>query len=215
MEADRHYYSLDNKNLWVEKKGHTYNPFGKDTLNAFDITIEGKEVLNTKFEYKFDERNNNTLEAVYIGTEEGKEVLFSKTESKYDERNNETFIAAYMGEDETLKEKNTNEYRSNSYAAVITQYEPEIKQIQEKLEKTKDESEKKSLNQKLEDLQKAFESKKKKYTLTEEKFGANEKLESASYKLLFFNPRGPAEKRLMRVDLDRFYRPVKVGFEEE
>jgi hypothetical protein len=55
----------------------------------------------------------------------------------------------------------------------------------------------------------------KKYTLTEEKFGKNEKLKSASYKLLFFNPRGPAEKRLMRVDLDQFYRPVKVGFEEE
>ncbi|MBL0264548.1 MAG: hypothetical protein IPQ05_11870 [Leptospiraceae bacterium] len=43
----------------------------------------------------------------------------------------------------------------------------------------------------------------------------NEKLESASYKLLFFNPRCPADKRLMRVDLDRFYRPVKAGFEEE
>ena len=64
-------------------------------------------------------------------------------------------------------------------------------------------------------LKKGFKVKKKKYTLTEENFGANEKLESASYKLLFFNPRGPAEKRLMRVDLDRFYRPVKVGFEEE
>ena len=79
----------------------------------------------------------------------------------------------------------------------------------------KKESEKKSLNQKLEDLKKEFESKKKKYTLTEEKFGKNEKLESASYKLLFFNPRGPVDKRLMRIDLDLFYRPVKVGFEEE
>ena len=117
--------------------------------------------------------------------------------------------------EETIQEKSTVDYRLVSYTAAVTQYEPEIKQLEEKLYQTKDESEKKSLNQKLEDLKKEFEAKRKKYTLTEEKFGENEKLESASYKLLFFNPRGPAEKRLMRVDLDQFYRPVKVGFEEE
>jgi hypothetical protein len=97
----------------------------------------------------------------------------------------------------------------------VTKYEPQIKEIETQLNKTKDEFDKNALTKKLEILKKDYEAKKKKYTLTEEKFGENEKLESASYKLLFFNPRGPAEKRLMRVDLDQFYRPVKVGFEEE
>ncbi len=244
VEADRQYYTLNEKFIASEREVYyTNNPFGNQTLDAKYETKEGKEVLVFKYEYKYDEKNNPTLDAyyetkegkevlvskteskydeknnktldAYYETEEGKEVLVSKTESKYDEKNNQTFFAKTIGEDEVLEEKTTVDYRLESYSAAVTQYEPEIKQIQVKLNQTKDESEKKSLNQKLEDLKKEFESKKKKYTLTEEKFGKNEKLESASYKLLFFNPRGPAEKRLMRVDLDRFYRPVKVGFEEE
>ena len=178
--------------------------------------------LTGKTEYKYDENDNKILEIGYF-IKEGKEVLFNKSEYKYDERNNKILETGYnIREDkEVFVYTSAYNYRTESYALTIKYYEPQIKETEARLVKIKDskdpkdESEKKSLNQKLEDLKKEFESKKKKYTLTEEKFGENEKLESASYKLLFFNPRGPAEKRLMRVDLDQFYRPVKVGFEEE
>ncbi|MBK8395049.1 MAG: caspase family protein [Leptospiraceae bacterium] len=213
-----YYKTKEGKEVLVEKTEYKYDEKNNNTLDATYKTKEGKEVLDFKYESKYDEKNNQTLSAFYE-TKEGKEVLVSKTESKYDEKNNKTFFAEYTGEEDTIKQKTTVDYRMESYAAAVTQYEPQIKEIEARLEKIKDskeaESEKKSLNQKLEDLQKEFEAKKKKYTLTEEKFSANEKLESASYKLLFFNPRGPSEKRLMRVDLDQFYRPVKVGFEEE
>ncbi|MBK8395046.1 MAG: caspase family protein [Leptospiraceae bacterium] len=214
------YETIEGKEVLVEKKEYKYDEKNNNTLEAYYKTKEGKEVLFRKEEYKYDERNNKTLYA-YYETKEGKEVLDSKVEWKYDEKNNKTLYAKSKGEDEVLEEKTTVDYRLESYAAVVTRYEPQIKAIEASLRKinemqdAKDESEKKSLNKKLEDLKKEFEAKKKKYTLSVEKFGANEKLESSSYKLLFFNPRGPAEKRLMRVDLDRFYRPVKVGFEVE
>jgi hypothetical protein len=154
-------------------------------------------------------------------TEGGKEILANKYEYNYDDKNNLIFSILYKGKNEDIKEKIILDYRLESFSNVTTLYLSKINPLEKKLRDLnnsiikKDESEKKSLNQRLEDLKKEFEAKKKKYTLTEEKFGLNEKLESASYKLLFFNPRGPAEKRLMRVDLDQFYRPVKVRFEEE
>jgi hypothetical protein len=55
-----------------------------------------------------------------------------------------------------------------------------------------------------------FDPKKETYTSTrdEKSLPVRENIE-ATYKELL------AEKRLLRVDLDQFYRPVKVGFEEE
>jgi hypothetical protein len=196
------------------KKNFQYDEKNNKTLEILFKAIDsGIEIPVLKDQYKYDERNNKTLELKYR-IQEGKEILISKTEYKFDEKNNVTFYALYTGEDETIQEKNTADFRLQSFSEV-TKYEPQIKEIEAQVNKTKDEFDKNALTKKLEILKKDYEAKKKKYTLTEEKFGENEKLESASYKLLFFNPRGPAEKRLMRVDLDLFYRPVKVGFEEE
>ena len=217
---DAFYEKKEGKEVLIRKYEWKYDERNNKTLFAKYETKEGKEVLVWKEEYKYDEKNNKTLEAKYE-TKEGKEVLVEKKEYKYDERNNKTLEAKYETKEGelVLSYKNSFDFRTYVFAAAVTKYEPQIKEIESHLEKIKDnkeaESEKKSLSQKLEDLKKEFEAKKKKYTLTEEKFGPNEKLEYASYKLLFFNPRGPAEKRLMRVDLDQFYRPVKVGFEEE
>ncbi|HRG76135.1 MAG TPA: caspase family protein, partial [Leptospiraceae bacterium] len=211
-EADRLYYALSDKFILGDKKEKfAYNPYGNLTIDADYRTEEGKDFLKSKYESKYDERNNRISDANYV-TIEGKEVLVWKEESKYDEKNNGTFFAKYIGKEEALEEKIAVDYRMESFSVAYTQYKPKSEQIEARLAKIKysedpkDQSEIKSLNQNLEDLKKDFESKMKKYTLTEEKFGKNEKLESATYKLLFFNPRGPAEKRLMRVDLDRFYR---------
>ena len=190
------------------------NKSNKILESKFDAR-EGKEIQI----WDYDEENNS-VQFVKYEDKDGRKILVSREEHQYDARKNKTLYIQYNREDIIL-EKNVFDYRSDSYTGAIIQYMSKIKVTEALLEKLdintdpKKESEKKSLNQKLEDLKKEFESKKKKYTLTEEKFGKNEKLESASYKLLFFNPRGPAEKRLMRVDLDQFYRPVKVGFEEE
>jgi len=209
------YEIREGKEVLVWKKEYKFDERNNETQVEDSFRIkEGALVLASKHESKYDERNNKILSVSYK-IREGKEVLESKHDYKYDEKNNKTLDAYYSRDYETLNAKTVADYRSESYKNTFTQYEPQIKQIQEKLNQTKDESEKKSLNQNLEDLQKEFEAKKKKYTLTDEKFGKNEKLEFASYKLLFFNPRGPIDKRLMRVDLDQFYRPVKVGFEEE
>ncbi len=187
-----------------------YDGANQDEADRHYSSLDNKsQWVNKKVDLTYNKFGHITLKANYE-TKEGALVLAKQEEYKFDERNNRT-LAVYIGEEETIKEKIAVDY----YAAAFTQYELAIKQVQEKLNKPKDESEKKTLNQKLEDLKKEFEAKKKKYTLTEEKYSANEKLEFSSYKLLFFNPRGPAEKRLMRVDLDQFYRPVKVGFEEE
>ena len=204
----------------VSKIESKFDERNNKTLEVYYRTIEGKEIPVWKEESKYDERNNKTLVAKYE-TKEGELVLVWKEESKFDEKNNVTFFAKYIGKEEALEEKIAVDYRMESFSVAYTQYKPKSEQIEARLAKIKysedpkDQSEIKSLNQNLEDLKKDFESKMKKYTLTEEKFGKNEKLESSSYKLLFFNPRGPVEKRLMRVDLDQFYRPVKVGFEEE
>ncbi|MBK8395056.1 MAG: caspase family protein [Leptospiraceae bacterium] len=210
---------IENK---IKKYKHTYDTRNNEIcFEGYDIK-EGKEVLSSKYENIYDERNNKILEISY-NTKDGNDVLFRKHEYKYDEENNKIFHATYRNEggSESLLDKKVLEYRLKSYNAEVNTYEPQIKALKERLAKinsnqeTRDESEKNTITKNLLNVYKEFEAKKKKYTLTEEKFGENEKLESASYKLLFFNSRGPAEKRLMRVDLDSFYRPVKVGFEVE
>ncbi|MBK6607261.1 MAG: hypothetical protein IPG24_17740 [Leptospiraceae bacterium] len=47
-------------------------------LEAKYETKEGKEVLVSKTEIKYDERNNKTLDSYYVN-KEGKEVLLSKS----------------------------------------------------------------------------------------------------------------------------------------
>jgi hypothetical protein len=227
---ERTEYKYDEKNrkiFWANYK--TQN--GKEFL-TWEMIEEYDEIDNKILESKFDEKkgkeiqvwnynekNNSVHFFKYEGKDE-KKMLISREEYHYDERKNKILDIQYNSEDIILK-KNVYDYRSASYTSVILQYLSKIKSTEELLVKLnldndpKKESEKKSLTQKLEDLQKEFEAKKKKFTLTEETFGANEKLEYSTYKLLFFNPRGPVEKRLMRVDLDQFYRPLKVGFEEE
>ena len=208
------YGTREGKVILLSKKENEYDSRNNKLLNAYYEMKDGIEVLNWKDKYQYDEKNNLILNSRYE-LKDGKESLVRKTEYRYDEKNNNIYFVKYIGDYEKVEEKNILDFRSESYQSAVKLYDPQILDIVNKLNQTEVESEKKSLNQKLEDLEKEFEAKKKKYTLTEEKFGPNEKLESASYKLLFFNPRGPADKRLMRVDLDRFYRPVKVGFEEE
>ncbi len=151
------YETREGKEVLVWKYESKYDERNNKTLDEKYETREGKEVLVSKYESKYDERNNNTLAAKYEIIE-GKEVLVWKEESKYNERNNKTFFAKHRGADEVLKEKTTVDYRLQSYAAAVTQYEPQIKEMETRLEKLKDskdaESEKKSLNQKLEDLKK-------------------------------------------------------------
>ena len=184
-------------------------------------TRTGKEVREEKSEYKFDAKNNKILDATYK-MEDGVEILIQKSESQYDEKNKRTFSSDFFADAKTPLEVLMNSgFRIEYYYGSVNRKFPNSQELEDQLEKIKnsndpkDELEKKTLTEKLQPSKKYFEANEKRFTLTEEKFGKNEKLESASYKLLFFNPRGPVDKRLMRIDLDLFYRPVKVGFEEE
>jgi hypothetical protein len=117
LEADRHYYSLDDKNISVEKKAITYNPYGEVALDATYEMKDGKVVLVAKQEYNYDEKNNNTQFASY-DFEEGKEFLFTKYEAVYDEKNNNTrfvrYIASKGKKDIVTKEEYKYDLRKNS-----------------------------------------------------------------------------------------------------
>jgi uncharacterized caspase-like protein len=212
----------DGKEVLGEKSEFKYDDRNNiiQTLKSYK-TRTGKEIREEKSEYKFDAKNNKILDATYR-IEDGTEILLQKQESQFDEKNKKTFSSSFFADAKgPLAIFSNSGFRLEYYYGSVNRKFPNSQELEDQLEKIKnskdpkDESEKKTLTEKLEPSKKYFEDNEKKFTLTDEKFGKNEKLESATYKLLFFNPRGPAEKRLMRVDLDQFYRPVKVGFEEE
>ena len=212
----------DGKEVLGEKSEFKYDERNNiiQTLKSYK-TRTGKEIREEKSEYKFDAKNNKILDATYR-IEDGTEILLQKQESQFDEKNKKTFSSSFFADMKgPLAIFSNSGFRLEYYYGSVNRKFPNSQELEDQLEKIKnskdpkDESEKKTLTEKLEPSKKYFEDNEKKFTLTDEKFGKNEKLESATYKLLFFNPRGPAEKRLMRVDLDQFYRPVKVGFEEE
>ncbi|MBL0264551.1 MAG: hypothetical protein IPQ05_11885 [Leptospiraceae bacterium] len=152
VEADRHYYSLYNRSLWVETEATiASNPFGSQTLSAYYETKKGKEVFVNKHEYKYDERNNMTLEAKYetkegalvlvwkreykydernkktlytdYETKEGKEIMVSKHEYKYDERNNRTLEAKYETKEGVLVLVSKQEYKYDESITLVANYE--------------------------------------------------------------------------------------------
>ena len=227
-EKNRHiYYTVffktkDGKESLGEKSEFKYDDRNNiiQSIKSYK-TRTGKEVREEKSEYKFDAKNNKILDATYK-MEDGVEILIQKSESQYDEKNKRTFSSDFFADAKTPLEVLMNSgFRIEYYYGSVNRKFPNSQELEDQLEKIKnsndpkDELEKKTLTEKLQPSKKYFEANEKRFTLTEEKFGKNEKLESASYKLLFFNPRGPVDKRLMRIDLDLFYRPVKVGFEEE
>ena len=221
------YYTIffktkDGKEVLGEKSEFKYDERNNiiQTIKSYK-NKKGIDVQDEKTEYKYDLKNNKILDAIYR-IEDGAEILIQKEESQFDEKNKKIFSSSFFaGAEGPLASLTNSGFRLEYYYGSVNRRFPNSQELEDQLEKIKDskdpkdESEKKALTEKLEPSKKYFEDNEKKFTLTEEKFAPNEKLESASYKLLFFNPRGPVNKRLMRVDLDKFYRPVKVGFEVE